>query len=76
MSPNSCDPPGSDLQPPQRLRYTLVILNKFGALIDIQTIYAINDAEATILGKTLSQDNAFELWLGFQRVSYFTGTVH
>ncbi|UHC19515.1 hypothetical protein LRS73_28700 [Methylobacterium currus] len=75
MPPAGGDPPIPDVPVP-KLCYTLVILSMTGNLLDIQTIFASDNEEAIILSKMLTGNNAFELWLGVQRVMYFTGTMH
>ncbi len=75
MPPAGSDPPIPDFPSP-KLSYTLVILSKAGNLLDMQTIFAANDHEAVILSKLIAGEKAFELWLEYRRITYFTGTTH
>ncbi len=75
MPPAGSDPFTPDVPSP-KLRYTLVILSKAGNLLDMQTIFAESDERAIILSKMMAAGKAFELWLDYRRITYFTGTTH
>lgn len=75
MPPAGSDPSTPDVPSP-KLRYTLVILSKAGNLLDMQNIFANSDEEEIILRKMMAEGKAFELWLDYRRITYFTGTTH
>jgi hypothetical protein len=58
------------------LRYTFVLLNEDGEWRDIQSIYAVDDAEALVASKYLANGRPFEVWHGFRCVGSFSGTEH
>ena len=58
------------------VRYTFVLLNERGDWRDIQSIYAVDDAEALAMSKFLAKSQPFEVWLGFRCLGVFSGTEH
>lgn len=59
-----------------RMRYTFVLLNGRGEWRDLQTLYAVDDAEALAISKILADGQPFELWHGCRCVGAFSGTEH
>lgn len=75
MSPDVSDTSTPDA-PPSQIRYTLVLLDKCGEWLDIQTLYATCDVEAIGMCKLLTKGCPFELWQELRYVAYFTGSIH
>jgi len=59
-----------------RMRYTFILLNEHGEWCDLQSLYAVDDAEALAVSKILADGRHFEVWQASRCVGIFSSTEH